>query len=491
MTTIQHIAAYKKPLDAFDVVVVGSGPSGATVARTLAEQGKAVLILEFGGLPSPGAALTPHQATFTKAVTYTEQMDGNPWTACCVGGGMQFYSAITFRYRAADLRASQFLESDMAIDWPIEIQELNEHYAYIEALLGIEHMGDYPLSARATRIAAAMSSLGYHPHPMPLAILPPQHPHGCGYCAACDSRCCPMGTKASVITRSVINDDGLPGSITVLYGCLVKRILQESEGQASGVECYIPFSSQRLRIPVAKVVCCSNAIQSSALLLRSRSSFAPRGIGNEHDLVGRGLSLKVSGYSIGSNRRWLKEADLAAPHRGAPATVYTDDFYQSPDMPTHFGGLIYEVASPVPEENIGHLRIHNLAGDEPWSHNRITLEDKEDEFGMPILRFQYRNTANDEARLAYLTARADEILREAGAVTIRHDRPMHRKGASNLHGTARAGVDPTLSVVDPLGKVHGYDNVYVMDASVMNFASNWNPTHTIMANARRMALALR
>ncbi len=160
-------------------------------------------------------------------------------------------------------------------------------------------------------------------------------------------------------------------------------------------------------------------------------------------------------------------------------------------MPTRFGGLIYEVASPVPEENIGHLRIHYLAGDEPWSHNRITLEDKEDEFGVPILRFQYRNTANDEARLAYLTARADEILREAGAVTIRHDRPMHRKGASHLHGTARAGVDSARSVVDPLGKVHGYDNVYVMDASVMNFAGNWNPTHTIMANARRMALALR
>ena len=67
---------------------------------------------------------------------------------------------------------------------------------------------------------------------------------------------------------------------------------------------------------------------------------------------------------------------------------------------------------------------------------------------------------------------------------------MHAKGSSHLHGTLRAGTNPATSVVDRGGKVHGFANIHVMDGSVMNFAGNSNPTHTIMANARRMALSL-
>ncbi len=64
------------------------------------------------------------------------------------------------------------------------------------------------------------------------------------------------------------------------------------------------------------------------------------------------------------------------------------------------------------------------------------------------------------------------------------------KGSSHLHGTIRAGSDPKTSVADRYGRIHGLTNIYVMDGSVMNFAGNSNPTHTIMANASRMALSL-
>ncbi|KFX07375.1 sugar-alcohol dehydrogenase [Pectobacterium betavasculorum] len=490
MTIIQHIAAYQGRFDQFDAVVVGSGPSGSMVARTLAEKGKHVLILELGAHAPPGAVLTTHQSVFGRAITEDNIADGNPWTACCVGGGMQFYSAITFRYRDADMHASRYLNSDMEMDWPIALQDLNEHYDYVEMLMGITEMGNYPVSARGTKIAAAMSLLDYQPKNMPLAILPPGKNGGCSYCAACDSRSCPIGAKASVFTRSVIDDTLLKGSITLLYGCVVKKIVLDKQGHAGSVECYIPFSSQHLSVPVEKIICCGNAIQSSALLMRSKSNYAPQGIGNDYDLVGRGLSFKISGYSIGSNPLWLQQPDLGTPHQGAPATVYTDAFYQAPDVPTGMGGLIYEAASPFPEKNIGHLRIHYLAGEEAWSHNRISLDDEEDVFGNPLIRFHYKNTENDQARFAFLADRADDILRQAGATSIEREVPQYKKGSSHLHGTARAGQNPERAVVDLVGKVHGYDNIYVMDASVMNFAGNWNPTHTIMANARRMAIAL-
>lgn len=491
MTMIKHISAYQGRFDKFDAVIVGSGPSGATVARTLAEQGKDVLILELGGLASPGEVLGAHQSIYSRAITGTGLQDGNPWTACCVGGGMQFYSAITFRYRDVDMRISRYLHSDMEMDWPITLQDLEEHYGYIESLLGMQDVSSYPFSARGKKIAHAMASLGYRPRNMPLAIVPAGCDNGCHFCSACDSRSCTTGAKASILNRSVIDDTALPGSITVLFGCMVNSIRLSNEGHAQSAECYIPFSSEHLSIPVEKIICCGNAIQTSALLLRSTSVLAPRGIGNEHDLVGRGLSFKITGYTTGSNPAWMKEDGLCAPHQGAPASVYTDDFYQNSDVPTGIGGLLYEVASPEPLRNIGRIRLHYLAGEEAWSHNRITLDEHQDEFGNPLIKFNYKNSDSDLARIGFMAARAEEILREAGAKTIEREPSVHNKGGSHLHGTARAGTDATRSVVDVSGRVHGYDNIYVMDASVMTFAGNSNPTHTIMANARRMAVAMR
>ncbi|WP_336750054.1 GMC family oxidoreductase [Pantoea vagans] len=490
MNIIQHVMNCKNSLNDFDVVIIGSGPSGYTVARTLAEKGRKALILEAGPPVPPGTILTAHQSAYSRCITEESAHDGNPWTACCVGGGMEFYSAITFRYREADLRASRHLQSDLTIDWPIEIDEMEEHYDYIENLLGLENLYTYPLSARGRRIGAAMTSLGYRASKMPLAISSAGGKNGCSHCSACDSRSCPSNAKASVRDRLMRHNCFSSGSITVAYGCVVKKINLINEVRAGSVECYIPFSGETISVHTENIICCANAVQSAALLLRSTSPLARTGIGNENDLLGRGISFKVSGYSTGIHPDWHAHSELGSPHQGAPATVYTDDFYQSPLVPTGMGGLIYEAASPVPEKNIGCIRIHYLAGEEPWSHNRITLDDKEDDYGIPLIRYSYKNTDRDIARLNFLAARAEDILRSAGARTVQRETPVYQKGSSHLHGTARAGTDPVSSVVDPSGKIHGYDNIYVMDASVMNFAGNWNPTHTIMANARRMALAM-
>jgi choline dehydrogenase-like flavoprotein len=128
VTDIRHIAAGSSDYTKFDAVIVGSGPSGSMVARTLAEKGCHVALLEYGGLVSPGAILGASQAAYSKALTSNRPADGNPWTACCVGGGMRFYNAITFRYRQADLLASRYLTTDMEIDWPITLLDLEPYY---------------------------------------------------------------------------------------------------------------------------------------------------------------------------------------------------------------------------------------------------------------------------------------------------------------------------------------------------------------------------
>ena len=494
MTDIRHIAAASCDYTKFDAVVVGSGPSGAIVARTLAERGCHVAVLEYGGLVSPGALYRPHQEPYSKALTSPlGPPDGNPWTACCVGGGMQFYCAITLRYRQADLSASRYLKTDLQIDWPIRLEDLEPHYAQIEHLLGISGangMAPYPITSRGRMLSQAMQDLGMQPKRLPLAIRSPESSQGCNRCSACNELVCPTGAKASVLARNLLDDAALPGTISVLHGCFVNRIETSGSGRALALECHVPLTSARIRIPFERVIVCANAVQSAALMLRSKSTHAPQGLGNETGLVGRGLSFKISGYSVGYMPRAEVDADTWTEHWGPHATVFTDDFYEHRDVPCGLGGLIYDANFVMPHKNEGLLRLHYIAGEEPWSHNRIVLDESVDRHGVPYVRFEYKNSANDHARIDFLADRADDVLRQLGAQRIQREPRMHAKGSSHLHGTMRAGSDPNTSVVDRNGKLHGSVNIHVMDGSVMNFAGNSNPTHTIMANARRMALSL-
>jgi len=494
VTDIRHIAAASCDYTRFDAVVVGSGPSGSIAARTLAEKGWRVAVLEYGGVVSPGALYRPHQEAYSKALTSPlGPPDGNPWTACCVGGGMQFYCAITLRYRQADLSASRYLSTDLAIDWPITLEELEPHYEDIERLLGIggaHGWPHYPISQRGQLLCDAMQELGMQPKRLPLAIRPPETEHGCNRCSACNELVCPTGAKASVLARQVLDDAHLPGTISVLHGCFVHRIETTHGGNAHALECFVPLTAERMRIPVERVIVCANAIQSAALMLRSASKHAPQGIGNEHGLVGRGLSFKISGYSVGQMKQSGADAEAWTAHWGPHATVFTDAFYEHADVPCGLGGLIYDANFVMPHKNAGTLRLHYIAGEEPWSHNRVVLDESVDRHGVPYIRFEYKNSANDRARIDFLADRADDVLRRLGARHIQREPRMHAKGSSHLHGTLRAGTNPATSVVDRGGKVHGFANIHVMDGSVMNFAGNSNPTHTIMANARRMALSL-
>ncbi|WP_176695489.1 NAD(P)/FAD-dependent oxidoreductase [Phaeobacter sp. B1627] len=436
---IQHISSGPLTWSKYDVVIVGSGPSGVMAARTFAEKGQAVLVLELGPVASPGAIHRDHQAPYSMAYGARGKLDTDPWTACCVGGGMQFYDAITFRYRAEDLTASRFLASDMEIDWPISISDLSEAYSEVESLLRVSGTSGHPefqLSGRGRQLFASLEELGMQPKRIPLAIDAPGEASGCISCSACDERVCPIGAKASILSRSLFYDEGLSGSIDVRYGIFVSRVLSSREAHIDGVECFITFTADILNIPASKVILCANAIQSAAVFLRSSSIHIGQPTLFRSGLIGKGLSFKISGYSTG----YVGDipSDFDGPHAGPHATVFSDKFYSHADVPTGLGGMIYEANLPTPNENRKLLRLHYIAGEEPWSHNQIELTDSLDANGVPRLKISYTNSQNDLDRINFLAERSEDVLRSMGMINIHREPFQHGKATCSSPCSSRA-----------------------------------------------------
>ena len=118
----------------------------------------------------------------------------------------------------------------------------------------------------------------------------------------------------------------------------------------------------------------------------------------------------------------------------------------------------------------------------PLPENRVTLADENDQFGMPVARFDYTQCENDRANIAFSKKTMHEIWETAGAqdvLTI--DRYAH------LVGGCRMGTDAESSVVDSDHRVWDIPNLFVCDGSVMPTQGSANPALTIMALASRLA----
>ncbi|MCP2351249.1 GMC oxidoreductase [Nonomuraea roseoviolacea] len=490
-----------------DVCVVGSGPGGAVTAHLLARAGLRVLLLEEGGRIGPGAtldALEPGwEPALVRAGAGRPVPAGRPWSARGLGGGMGLFAGIGFRLRHVDLDARKHVADD-ALDprWPLAYADLREHYDAVERLMGVarargadplEPDGDdpplppHPYSPPGLLLAGAGRRLGLRPFPTPLLInsAPYRGRPACHRCGPCNEHACPTGAKADLVA-TLLDPAAEDGSLVVATESRALRVHASSGDRADAVEWLDGRAGVRRTTRARCVVLAGNAVQSSALLLRSPTRWSPSGLGNRHDVVGRGLCFKVSGYVAGT-----VAAPAATGHgAGGPfSTVAFSDHYLDPACPGGLGGILYE-ASPAdraPRDGEMPLRVHYLAADQPMWRNRVRLSNRKNALGTEKLLMEYETHPLDEARLEYLAERATELLVSAGAAHIRREASGYERGSRHLHGGCRAGDDPRTSVVDADGRIHDQENVYVVDGGFFPYPGGVNPTLTILANAARIA----
>ena len=491
-------------LDA-DVVIVGSGVGGGSVALSLAGTGARILILERGERLPREPQNWEAEAVFVDQRYRTTDLwydgEGNsfrPGQFYYVGGHTKFYGTAMFRFRERDFDGVSHEEGD-SCPWPIRYRDLEPWYAKAEQLFGVHgQAGDDPTEPpRSTpypfgpiphepvvaEVFERMRMRGLHPAHMPAAI--DLHPGGtCVRCGTCDAFPCRIGAKGDAETR-LIEPALEHANVRLVTGCRVKRLVADERGlRIVAVEC--ERGGETLRIRARLFVLSAGAINSAAILKASASSAAPEGLANSSGLVGR--------YFMNHNCTAIMAVTPWRTNRTRyPKTLSLNDYY--------FGG-------PASRHPLGNLQLLGkiqepmlrgvLPGAPKWSRRWLADHSVDwyvmsEDLGQPDSRVQPQadgsivldwKRSNMRAHHRWVET-AKQLLRDLGFPIVL-SKPFGTDTPSHQCGTVRFGADPATSALDPYCRAWDHDNLYIVDASFFPSSAALNPALTVAAQALRV-----
>ncbi|PKN59397.1 MAG: dehydrogenase [Deltaproteobacteria bacterium HGW-Deltaproteobacteria-14] len=508
----------------YDVIIIGTGAGGGTLARKLAPSGKRILLLERGDyVPREKANWDPRAVNVEGAYATKEVWrDGagkalHPHTNYNVGGNTKFYGAALFRMRAEDFDAVQHA-GGVSPAWPIAYADLEPYYSEAERLHHVHGQHgvdptDPPRSApyphppvshepRILELHDDLTALGVRPFSVPLGVMLDEaapRTSRCIRCDTCDGFPCLLDAKADAQTCGV--DPALAyANVTLLTGARVDRLVTDATGRRV-THVIASRGDETLTLSADLVVVACGAINSAALLLRSANDRHPSGLANSSDLVGR--------HYMGHLNTVLMALSKCANPTVFQKTLGINDFYfGSPEWPHPMGhisfvgkldGVTLEGGAPAiaPGWTLDLMARHSLdfwltSEDLPDPDNRVTLNAD----GEIVLSYQ----PNNEEGHKHLIAKLKALLKARRKCEL-HGDACHQgffarnlflgqriplAGVAHQNGTLRFGHDPATSVLDVHCKAHDLDNLYVVDASFFPSSSAVNPALTIMANALRV-----
>lgn len=492
--------------DRFDLIVIGSGAGGGTLARALADSGLRLLVVERGDtVPSEPENWDP--AAVWKHLRYRaaeEWLDEGgeafrPYMHYGVGGNTRFWGSVLYRLRREDFR--EIVHADgVSPAWPIDYDTLAPYYERAERLYHVHGAvgadptepprGPYPFppiphSAEMAAVVEGLRAQGLHPSPLPLGLVRPGEPGGCELCHTCNSFPCRVGSKADAETIGIVPAVA-SGRVTLWTKAFARRLVTNPAGtRVEAVE--VERDGQVVCAEAPIVVASCGAVHSAALLLRSATDRHPHGLANSSGLVGRRYMAHLATMMQGFH-------PLKVNRTVFQKTVAVNDYYlRGPDTPYPLGqiqsqgrthGVMAQTVVPwIPVWAYDWWCARGvdwlvMSEDLPNPDNRVTLA--------PDGRIRLAYTPNNTLPHAQLVAEARRILRRLGfPLVVAHSHKA--KNTTHQCGTLVFGTDPRHSVLDPFCRAHDLDNLYVVDASFFPSSAAVNPALTIIAQALRVA----
>jgi choline dehydrogenase-like flavoprotein len=527
-------------LDPVDIVVIGAGAGGGIVAEQLALAGLRVALLERGRrqkfeetghdelrsqrITVLGNAFGPDDERNVRIANNRRVLPsegGYNNVAACVGGGTFSYGAMAWRYMERDFRMRSTYgapEGSSLEDWPISYKDLEPYYTKAEWEIGVSGkaganpfeplrtkaypMPPLPFNREAAKLAPAATRLGWHPFPIPMAInsVAYQGRPGCIACPHCVGFACEVNAKNSTAVTTIPRAIAT-GLCDLRTECVARRIATDDRGNATAVEYF--RENTLYEQPCRAVVVSCSATESPRLLLNSTSKLFPRGIGNNHDWVGRNLQ----GHAY-SGAEALFDEELF-DGLGPAARVACCDFSHGLPNGLRGGAMIANefirlpylfarngIAPGTPRWGVEHKRfvrkyykrnmsVKGPVQEMPVFDSRVEVDAAvKDAWGIPVARISGHRHPHDREVGKFIASKAEQWLKEAGATrtwqTLRGDGVS---GGQHQAGTCRMGNDPKTSVVDRNCRIHDVDNIYVVDGSVHVNNGGFNPSLTIQAIA--------
>ncbi len=516
-------------VDHYDVVIIGSGAGGGTLAWKLAPSGKRILLLERGGYLPRERDNWETAAVFVRAKYHTTDewldQDGNefsPEQNYYVGGNTKLYGAALFRLRPQDFGVIQH-HGGLSPAWPLSYEDFEPFYADAERLFHVHgaagedptdgpRSGEFPYPAiqhepRIQELHHDLERLGLHPSHLPLGLLLDQGEHGeptpdsaCIRCDRVDGFPCLVNGKADA--QIVCVDPALAHpNLTLMTKARVTRVETDDAGrQVTAVVATLADGSiARFSADVVVVSC--GALNSALLLLGSWNDAHPKGLANGSDQVGRN-------YTRHNNVAVIALSRTPNPTRLQKTLVLNDWYLKGEDWDYPWGGI--QMLGKSDGEQLRAMAPHFLAWgakhtpggmlediarhgvdfwmsseDLPRPDSRVSL----DRDGTVRLAVPQDNNIEGLKRMR---RKFDSMLADLGFHEKSHQRGVYlHEGmsiAATAHqaGTARFGTDPGSSVLDVNCKAHELDNLYVVDSSFFASIGAVNPTLTIIANALRV-----
>ncbi|NUK34704.1 GMC family oxidoreductase [Streptomyces lunaelactis] len=511
----------------YDVIIIGTGAGGGTLAHRLAPTGKRVLILERGDYLPRERDNWDSTAVFVKgkyrAPEFWYDKHGNefpPEVNYYVGGNTKFYGAALFRLRPEDFGELRHHDG-ISPAWPIRYEDLEPYYTQAEQLYLVHGRhgedptegptsGQYPHppvehEPRIQQLSDDLEKRGLHPFHLPIGVNLTQDENGraahssvCIRCDRVDGFPCLLGAKSDA--QVICVDPALKhDNVTMVTGANVQRLETDPAGRTvTRVVAELGNGTTEGFSADIVVVACG-AVNSAVLLLRSANDRHPGGLANSSDVVGRH-------YMRHNNLALMAVSKEPNPTRFQKTLALHDWYLGADDWDFPLGGIQMlgksdadqihgeaprwagAVSPDMPFEMLAHHAVDFwLCGEDlPLPENRVTL-DKDDDIHLAL------DEKNNTAGLKRLQHKLQEMLSHLGMHEhhlLSHSIYLHKGmpigATAHQAGTVRFGDDPNSSALDVNCKAHDLDNLYVVDTSFFPSIGAVNPSLTAIANALRV-----
>ncbi len=500
----------------YDIIIIGTGSGGSTIAYKLAPTGKRILILERGGfIPKEKENWDPHEVVTNGRYRPKEDWydkDDKPFKPFIhynVGGNSKMYGAALFRFRESDFEEVNHY-GGVSPEWPLKYDDYEDYYEQAEKIYCVHGKrrvdpseppakAEYPLPPLAYEplikdLESKLKQLGLRPFPLPMGVKLPQDYSSTetpvvleyfdGFPDLTDSKADGqvMCLRPSLKSKNV----------TLLTHAYAEKLLTDTDGKKVK-EAVVIINGEKIRFSADIFIIACGAVNSAALFLRSANEIHPAGLANSSDQVGRNLMLHHNGCLVAFTKKindcvFQKSLGIADFYHCADDSIYPLGEIQlmgrnDPDTINWMGETLFPGKT---YEDLKRMSIDFwlTAEDLPSADNRVTLRD-DGTIKVSYTRTNYTAFEKLKAKLKGLFVKLGELDVDYKDVKW-GGYDLDVSGMSHQNGTMRFGKNPETSVLDLNCKTHDLDNVYVVDASFFPSCGAFNPALTIAANALRV-----